>query len=197
MKRPDQEGPRRPQKLHPMTPPPITRSSPPRRGRRRLAALGTAAILLTTIPLFVDLPLRLMWNASASVPRGFYIISHRLPRRGELAVVRPRASVAHFMDRRRYVPLGVPLLKPVAAVAGALACRDGQVVTVDSAPLATALRADRIGRPLPSWSGCHHLGADELFLLAGASSASFDSRYFGPVSTGDVIGRADPVWTIG
>jgi conjugative transfer signal peptidase TraF len=189
--RPDKESWRRPPKIEPMAPPPRHR-----RWRRRFAALGTAAVLLTTIPLFIDMPLRLMWNASASVPRGLYIVTPAVPRRGDLAVVRPQPSVAHFMDRRRYVPLGIPLLKPVAAVSGATVCRVGRDVTVDGAPLAMALRADRVGRPLPVWSGCHHLGRGELFLLAGASPASFDSRYFGPVAAGDVVGRAVPLWTV-
>lgn len=193
MTRPDKEPMNRAPKIEPMIPQPS-----PRRGcwRRRLAALGTVAILLTTIPLFIDMPLRLMWNASASVPRGLYIVKPAVPRRGDLAVVRPPASVAHFMDRRHYVPLGIPLLKPVAAVSGATVCRVGPDVTVDGAPLAMALRADRLGRPLPVWSGCHHLIPGELFLLADASPSSFDSRYFGPVTAGDVVGRAVPLWTV-
>ena len=191
MTRPDKERLRHRSKIEPMAPP--TRR---RRWRRRFAALGTVAILLTTIPLFIDMPLRLMWNASASVPRGLYMVTPAVPRRGDLAVVRPPVSVAQFMDRRRYVPLGIPLLKPVAAVSGATVCRVGRDVTVDGAPLAMALRADRLGRPLPVWSGCHLLRQGELFLLADASSSSFDSRYFGPVASGDVVGRAVPLWTV-
>lgn len=192
MTRRDREPVSRPPRLHPMAPPPASRRP---RWRRRLAALGTAAVLLTTVPLFIDLPIRLMWNASASVPRGLYIVSGAKPHRGELAVVTPPASVAQFMDKRHYVPLGVPLLKPVAASAGATVCREGFNVIVDGVPLATALRTDRIGRALPSWSGCRRLGPNELFLLARASRASFDGRYFGPVTTADVIGRATPLWT--
>jgi len=192
MTRPDKEPARRPPKIQPMTPPPSRGG----RWRRRLAALGTAAALLTTIPLFIDMPLRMMWNASASVPRGLYIVSSAMPHRGELAVVRPPQSVAQFMDGRRYVPLGIPLLKPVAAVSGAHVCRAGLDVSIDGAPRAIALRADRLGRPLPTWSGCHHLGDGELFLLADASPSSFDSRYFGPVTADAVIGRAVPLWIL-
>ena len=191
MTRPGQEPRRRPPKIEPMAPPPRRR-----RWRRCFAALGTVAVLLTTIPLFIDMPLRLMWNASASVPRGLYLVTPAVPRRGDLAVVRPQPSVAHFMDGRRYVSLGIPLLKPVAAVSGAVVCRTGDEVMVEGAPRATALRVDRLGRPLPVWSGCHLLEKGELFLLADASPSSFDSRYFGPVAADDVIGRAVPLWTV-
>src|SRR3546814_12353866 len=95
------------------------------------------------------------------------------------------------MARRRYGPFGIPLLKPVAAASGATACRDGIAVTIDGRPAATALLADRLGRPLPVWTGCIRLGADEFFLLASGSPASFDSRYFGPVKAEAVVGRAE------
>ena len=166
-----------------------------RRWRRALASVGATAILLTTIPLFIDLPLRFLWNASASVPRGLYMVSDRRPTRGDLAVVRPAPDVARYMAHRRYVPLGIPLLKPVAVASGATACRDGIAVTIDGRPAATALRADHLGRPLPVWTGCVRLGVDEFFLLAGGSSASFDSRYFGPVRADAIVGRAVPIWT--
>jgi conjugative transfer signal peptidase TraF len=190
---------REPDKWRERRVPPRLQSPPPprrRRWRRALGAIGASAILLTMVPLFVDLPLRLLWNASASVPVGLYAVAAGTPARGELAVVRPERGVAAYMAGRHYVPVGVPLLKPVAATAGATVCRDGAVVLIEGRPAATALRADRRGRPLPVWTGCRTLGADELFLLATASLSSFDSRYFGPVDAGAVVGRAVPVWTI-
>ena len=59
---------------------------------------------------------------------------------------------------------------------------------------AAVLRADRLGRPLPSWRQCRRLRPGELFLLSRTNPASFDSRYFGPVSASAVIGVARPVW---
>ncbi|MGU5710215.1 S26 family signal peptidase [Aeromonas caviae] len=58
----------------------------------------------------------------------------------------------------------------------------------------TRLPADRLGRPLPSWQHCRPLAEGELFLLSVTNPASFDSRYFGPVSASAVIGVAHPVW---
>lgn len=178
-------------RLLPMTPAPRSRLG----GRRALALCGGTA-LLALAPLALDLPLRLMWNASASVPRGFYRVTDERPRVGDLAVVHPPGPVARFMARRRYVPLGVPLLKPVAATMGARVCRTDAVVTIDGRRAARALAADRIGRALPRWSGCRTLGAGDVFLLAPASASSFDSRYFGAVPADAIAGRATPVWTI-
>jgi type IV secretory pathway protease TraF len=48
---------------------------------------------------------------------------------------------------------------------------------------------------MPVWQHCRPLLDDELFLLSTTNPASFDSRYFGPVSVSAVIGSAQPIWT--
>lgn len=160
-----------------------------------LAGSGTALVLLL-LPMVHQPQLRLVWNASASVPLGLYRIQHdTTPRVGELIAVRPSPALARFMAERRYVESNVPLLKPVAAEPGATVCRVGLRVTNDGRAIADALAHDRFGRALPRWSGCHRLAADQLFLIAPAHRDSFDSRYFGPVKARQVIGRAVPLWT--
>src|SRR3546814_11601772 len=111
---------------------------------------------------------------------------------GDLALVRPTPALEAFMADRHYVERHVPLLKPVAAVAGATVCRAGLHVTIDGHAAVSALSRDRFGRPLPAWSGCRRLAAPELFLLAPANLASFDSRYFGQMTHDQLIGRAFP-----
>ena len=70
----------------------------------------------------------------------------------------------------------------------------GRSVHINGVPVAAALPADRLGRPLPFWSHCRPLTEGELFLLSATNPASFDSRYFGPVSASAVIGIAHPIW---
>ena len=60
-------------------------------------------------------------------------------------------------------------------------------------PVVAVLRTDRWGRPLPSWPQCRPLAQGELFLLSVTNPASFDSRYFGTVSTAAVLGVAQPL----
>lgn len=164
----------------------------PRRLPLVVAIAGVAAIA-AAVP---KKPLALVWNASPSVPVGFYRVTPGAPPRiGDLAVVRPSPALARFMADRRYVEAGVPLVKPVAAAGGARVCRHGPRVTIDGRHVATALDADRLGRRLPRWTGCYRLARNELFLIAPASPASFDSRYFGAVHSDAVVGRARPLWT--
>lgn len=125
-------------------------------------------------------------NESPSLPRGFYL------RTGRSAIV-PGDIVATRQppQARAYLAaLGMPaetrLLKRVAAVAGARVCASSGALRWPGGAV-RVLRRDRRGAALPSWSGCRSLSAGELLLL-GDTPTSFDSRYFGPVSGGAVVG---------
>jgi len=159
--------------------------------------LGAMAVsLIAASSMHHDAPL-LLWNASASVPVGLYRTKrpHALGL-GEIVVVRPPARLAAFLDRRDYLPLGVPLLKRVAALPGQRVCRVGAVVSIDGRPIARTLKHDRRGRPLPVWSGCFVLDEQSVFLLNRDRPDSLDGRYFGALPGGAVVSRAIPIWTM-
>lgn len=138
---------------------------------------------------------RLLWNASASAPIGVYRIdADAAPRVGELVAIDPPPALAGFLGARGYLPRGVPLLKRVAAIPGALVCRSGTFVTVDGAGAARALARDRANRSLPVWTGCRTVGRGEIFLL-NAAPDSLDGRYFGPLPAAGLIGTAHPLFT--
>ena len=61
--------------------------------------------------------------------------------------------------------------------------------------MAMARERDRFGRPLPDWQGCRMIAKGEIFLMNWQSKDSLDGRYFGFLSAGTIIGRADPLWT--
>lgn len=164
--------------------------------RKRVLAVAGVALAVLLLPAMHRPHLRLVWNVSPSVPVGLYRIDPAAdPRLGDLVALRPSPDLARLMAERHYVEAGALLLKPVAAGAGATVCRHGAVVTIDGVAVATPREGDRLGRPLPRWSGCRHLKADELFLLVPDSPESFDGRYFGPVPRSNVVGRAVPLWT--
>lgn len=139
---------------------------------------------------------RFIWNASASVPIGLYAIRPSSPLYvTELVVVRPPAALATFLDSRRYLAKGVPMLKRILALAGQTVCRADRTITVDGVVMGLALDSDSHGRPLPSWQGCRVVAGDEVFLMNWQSRDSLDGRYFGPLPASTIIGRADPLWT--
>lgn len=158
-----------------------------------LAALAMAALAASTV---ADLPLRLIWNATASVPLGLYSVQRAGTLEiGDLVVVMPPAPLARFMVERGYVGADVPLLKHVAGLPSQQVCRSGATVTVDGAVLGEALPRDRLGRDLPDWQGCRTLRDGEVFFMNHDVRDSLDGRYFGPLPAESAVGHARPLWT--
>lgn len=154
------------------------------------AALGIAiAGLVPTVP-------RLVWNASASVPIGFYTVAPadriEVP---DLVAVMPPQPLASFMVERGYVAREVPLLKRVIGLPGQRVCREGHAITVDGVPLGEARDRDSLGRDLPVWQGCRVIAEGEVFLMNPDVGDSLDGRYFGPFPASAVIGHAIPLFT--
>jgi len=175
----------------------LTRVGRRRRGHPRprtvlaLALFGLGMIGLATLARPTP---RLVWNASASAPIGLYGVVRDRATRGDLVLVHTPESVRQLADERRYLPSNVPLVKRIAALRGDTICAAGNAIFINGGLVADRLATDRLGRPLPSWSGCQLLDNDEVFLLMKGVADSFDSRYFGPIPTTAIIGRLVPLW---
>jgi conjugative transfer signal peptidase TraF len=139
---------------------------------------------------------RVVWNVSGSVPTGLYRVR---PARdltvATLVVAYPPEPLATWLAEGRYLPRGVPLLKPVLALEGQTVCRAGPVISIDGREWGAAREQDHNGRPLPVWQGCRVIGAGEIFLMNSDEPASLDGRYFGPIPLAAIVGRAEPLWT--
>jgi conjugative transfer signal peptidase TraF len=154
----------------------------------------SAVLVIGVTALFHPAP-KLIWNASASVPIGLYAVHPAgALRTDELLVVTPPEPLATFLDERRYLPKGIPLLKHIAALPGQTVCRTGNTISIDGITVGAALDRDHLGRSLPVWQGCRVIAAGEVFLMNRQSVASLDGRYFGPLPTTTIVGRADPIW---
>lgn len=164
--------------------------------RRRYVMVTALATIGIAAASAVQTPTKLIWNATASAPIGFYAVETadriEVP---ELVAVMPPEPLARFMIERGYVGRGVPLLKRVLGLPGQRVCRIGRTITVDGIEMGEALERDRIGRDLPVWQGCRVIGEGELFLMNWEVRDSLDGRYFGPIPASSVIGRALPLWT--
>jgi conjugative transfer signal peptidase TraF len=159
-----------------------------------LSAFGV--VLLIAPSLFASLPI-LVWNATASAPRGLYRIAPPAAlRAGDLVLLRPDPASAAAYAERGYLPLGVPLLKRVGALGGVHVCEHAGNVVIDGRHVATAQPIDGRGRPMTPWSGCRALRDGELFALNADVPQSLDGRYFGPLPLSLVIGRALPLWIV-
>jgi len=175
----------------------LTQAKRRRRVRRRsrtvlaLTLFGLGLIGLATLARPAPW---LVWNASASAPIGLYRVLPGKPIRGDLVLVRTPSSVRQLAAERGYLPQNVPLVKRVAALDGDIVCVAGDVISVNGRVAAERLARDRLGRPLPAWTGCQTLEPDDVFLLMEDVTGSFDGRYFGPIPTAAIIGRLVPLW---
>ena len=167
-----------------------------RRQGRAVVIACTVAVAALALPAALHPIPRLIWNASASAPIGLYRVNPSGSiRRGDLVLATPPDAARRLAAERGYLPAGVPLVKRVVAISGDLVCVDGAEVRMAGHHVARTLSADRQGRPLPQWDGCRSLLDGEVFLLMTEVPDSFDSRYFGPVERGQIIGRLAPLWT--
>lgn len=128
-------------------------------------------------------------NATASLPRGLYLLCQGMPERGEYAAFCLSGEFAELARERGYLQAGScpsglrPLLKRVAALPGD---------NVDTSAL-TLLAADSHGRPLPSILHSGPVPSGMALLLAD-HPGSFDGRYFGLVPL-DQLQRVRPFLT--
>ncbi|TYL85927.1 S26 family signal peptidase [Bradyrhizobium cytisi] len=146
--------------------------------------------------VFVHPAPRLIWNATASTPTGFYTLHsveklHAL----DLVAVRLPEPIANELAVGGFLPKGVSLLKHVMALPGQTVCRSGDAITVDDVDVGAAHDRDHLGRPLPRWSGCTTLQSGEVFLMNPTVPDSLDGRYFGSLPVSSVVARAVPLWT--
>jgi conjugative transfer signal peptidase TraF len=139
---------------------------------------------------------RFVWNVSESVPTGLYQVQ---PTRHlivtMLVVAYPPKPLATFLADRGYLPRDVPLIKRILALPGQTVCRAGPTIAVDGIEMGVARERDHRGRVLPVWEGCHTLAGDDVFLMNWDEPSSLDGRYFGPIPSNAVVGRAVPLWT--
>ena len=170
------------------------------RGRRRTIGLTplVVGIIATGIIAIsaIDLPApRFVWNASASAPIGLYWMTPNVAiARGDLVLAWAPDWARQLANQRGYLPLSVPLVKRVAAVAGDRVCEISGIVFVNGRLTGWSLEQDRKGRVLTAWRGCRALTRTEVFLLMEGVNDSFDSRYFGPVEMSRIVGRLVPIW---
>lgn len=157
----------------------------------------TLSVTLIVLPAFATWSPRVLWNASASIPIGLY---RALPADavtiGDLVAVQPPPALSDYLEARDYLPRGVPLLKHVVALEGALVCRSGDRIIVDYLLLGHAFAQDRNRRDLPIWQGCNRLGAGEVFFMNPDAPDSLDGRYFGPLPRTAITARLTPLWTV-
>ena len=171
--------------------------------RRALTILGVGVAVMAAF-VGAGLMAGLRVNLTPSEPLGLWqIVSlDRFVAVGDLVFVcPPPGALLEFGLARGYFRQGAcpggaaPLIKTVAAVAGA-SIAVGAEVTIDDSPLQHSRLSskDGQGRVLSPWAG-GVVPLSQLYLHS-EFRGSYDSRYFGPVPDAGLLGFARPLLTV-
>jgi len=153
---------------------------------------GGAMLLIVASSVEIAFPPKpvLLYNPSESAPVGWYRIRPKDALTNDILVAAYAPETARRLAHARdYLPYDYPLIKTIWAVPGAYICIQNMRVRVPNRPDIYQLAQDGLGREMPLLSGCFTLNADEYFLISKDVQAGFDSRYFGPVSKENILGR--------
>jgi type IV secretory pathway protease TraF len=134
-------------------------------------------------------------NETISMAKGAYARTGDLGHLevGDIVAMPMNASAKAYLGDKLGYPADTMLIKRVSGLAGDVMCRDGATVTIERKSV-QAFFKDTMGNDLPTWSGCHTLLPNEVFLL-GDHAGSFDSRYFGAVTRQELSGTYKAVMT--
>jgi conjugative transfer signal peptidase TraF len=165
-------------------------------------ALGLAVLIAAAAANVVRI------NLSPSMPIGLYRVRHiaheqAALRRGTIVVVCLPSALATWGRARGYLTRGrcrdgsAPVGKPIFAVSGDTVRVGTGGLTRNREPVSntSALERDHRGRFLPRLApGVYPVWRGQLWLVSTRVAESWDSRYYGPVPTTDVIAVLQPMW---
>ena len=134
-----------------------------------------------------------LYNYTDSLPHGIYLMYSGQPQKGELVVIKPEGLAGKLIRERHYLRNGGYLLKHIVGVKGDSVCTEKGVLFVDGVNYGGIDACDREGRPLPRYRFCGRLKDGYVVAVKGMKN-SFDSRYYGPIRSEDIVGIAAPLW---
>ena len=167
----------------------------------RGAALVAAGAVVATFQLCGSLGLRI--NTSPSLPMGLYITTAEAG--ANMVEFCPAEPFATFAIVRGYRDPGTcrdgaaPLLKPIVAKSGDVVELSARGISVNGALLSNTapLSKDTKGRPLEAWPfGRYVVASETVWVASSYHPRSFDSRYFGPISTTAIRNRVKAFLTL-
>jgi conjugative transfer signal peptidase TraF len=140
----------------------------------------------------------------SSCPIGIYRVIHKSLARGELVEACLPSTISTYGMARGYLNSGncpngaEPVIKVVGAMAGDRVDLSLENIRVNGTTLpqsATRLRDSR-GREVRTLRpGGYETEVDQVWLFGVHDPRSWDSRYFGPIPSQDIIGAVEPIFT--
>lgn len=169
-------------------------------GAIRSLALGLLfALLLGAAAIAAGL----RYNGTRSYPVGLYLACHKSPQRGDLVLVNlPSLPIFQLARERGYLNVAY---SPVGRILKRIVAADTDIISISAAGVevngalltnSIPLPHDGSGRPLHFYPLRDYiLGPSEVLLMSDYNPASFDSRYFGVLTTTTIDSVVRPLLT--
>ena len=163
---------------------------------RIIGAIAGAVCVFALLDIFKPTTPYVFYNKSESAPVGWYRLTPKTPpKRDALVAAFAPEKARNMAATRDYLPAHVPLIKTVWATAGDRICSKNGVIKAPNRPDIHAEAQDGLGRIMPGWRGCITLSERQFFLVSTHVQNSWDSRYFGPVETDNILGVVEYLGT--
>jgi conjugative transfer signal peptidase TraF len=161
---------------------------------KRYHPLAFGILFLLSLQLLSHFfPCKLMlYNYTDSLPHGLYLVWQCVPRKGDLVAFEPPEKAARLIRERKYLREGGYLMKYIVGEKGDSVCTDKGRLIVNGVDYGGIDAVDKEGRHMPRYSFCGIMTDGYIMAVKGMNS-SFDSRYFGPVKNGSILGLVFPL----
>ena len=135
------------------------------------------------------------YSATTSMPKGFYLIAPTSKiSHNDIIEFIPRPEILEFIKEKKWIPKSGRILKYVFATPGDHVCIKNQKIWINGKKIARIYESYDENKLLPQTKICGKLKSDQYLPLSTMIDRSFDGRYFGAVSSKEILGRAIPIF---
>ena len=131
----------------------------------------------------------ILFPITPSLPPGLYVRTFEPPKVGMIVAFRvPEAAKHYKASIGEDVHNDFLFMKPIVAGLGDSVCNGvGEGSFINDEPVHPAMMWNGLSGALPVWDKCRLLRRDEFFAVS-EHQRSFDSRHFGPIRLGQILG---------
>ncbi len=150
---------------------------------------------IITLLILLFIKQKIVFQFTDSMPKGIYFFSKGQDiHHGQIVVFKMPEGVLEMVRERSWSANNSTLMKQVYGMPGDTVLIKDLMVFINNEYLGRIKLRDRQGLPLPIYQrdGTYVLRQNEYFVASNYIPNSFDSRYFGPINHGQIIGTAKP-----
>lgn len=166
---------------------------------RKFRVLFFSLIFISLLAVIVNIikvaGYHVTYSATTSMPRGFYlVVPIKKIMRYDIVEFTPPKVILDFVRNLHWIPESGLVIKYVFGMPGDDVCVHDEAIWINGNKIGRVYRTYAFEKLLPQTKICGKLENDQYLLLSTKRERSFDGRYFGAISSRNILGRAIPVF---